>query len=311
MSFRPEKRKALREFSKLSPDEIRAFWSASSKLPYPVSQIYQLLLLTACRLKEVGAADWEEFDFSNRVWTIAARRMKAKAAHCVPLTDDIMVLLRELPGFEAKAGYLFVTGDGSHPFGAYSKAKRALDKAMKAELEAEGLRFTKFVNHDIRRTCRTRFSAIRMDSEVRELLQQAANPPIGGATQVSCAVADFPAALRLARGQHRRMARGATGCHPQSAEASCRLRDWRNVSGVTQRPFSPHGGRFRGPLVFLLRLRLHRLLNQSANHLGARGKSLLAAAQIIKRFQQAILDQKGEARLRLTLFLFSAHVVQL
>ena len=32
MSFRPEKRKALREFSKLSPDEIRAFWSASSKL---------------------------------------------------------------------------------------------------------------------------------------------------------------------------------------------------------------------------------------------------------------------------------------
>ena len=47
---------------------------------------------------------------------------------------------------------------------------------MRKELEAQGLPFEPFVIHDIRRTCRTRFSALPVEDIVRELLVAHARP---------------------------------------------------------------------------------------------------------------------------------------
>ena len=47
---------------------------------------------------------------------------------------------------------------------------------MRADLDAQGLPFEDFILHDIRRTCRTRFSALPVEDIVRELLVAHARP---------------------------------------------------------------------------------------------------------------------------------------
>ena len=47
---------------------------------------------------------------------------------------------------------------------------------MRKELQAQRMAFEDFVIHDIRRTCRTRFSALPVEDIVRELLVAHARP---------------------------------------------------------------------------------------------------------------------------------------
>ena len=49
----------------LTEDELFAFWRAARRLPYPYSQVYQLLALTGLRLNEVADAQWSEFDLGK------------------------------------------------------------------------------------------------------------------------------------------------------------------------------------------------------------------------------------------------------
>lgn len=53
------------------------------------------LILTASRTGEVLGADWSEVNFDENVWSIPAERMKAKKPHRVPLTPQMLALLRE------------------------------------------------------------------------------------------------------------------------------------------------------------------------------------------------------------------------
>ena len=99
-----------RELRDLTDVEIAAFWRAASALGYPLGPYFKLVLLTACRRNEVANAEWREFDFKEKLWTIPAKRMKGKAAkahpHDIPLTPDILALLGTLPRF-AGGDFLF------------------------------------------------------------------------------------------------------------------------------------------------------------------------------------------------------------
>ena len=114
-------------------------------------------------------AQWSEVDFEARLWVIPGSRMKNNAPHAVPLVPEIIALLESLPRF-AGGDYLFSTTGGEVPVSGFSKAKARLDKLMRRELQAHGMPFEEFVIHDIRRTCRTRFSALPVEDIVRELL---------------------------------------------------------------------------------------------------------------------------------------------
>src|SRR6516225_5692894 len=54
----------------------------------------EFTILTAARSGETFWATWDEIDFSNRLWTVPAERMKAGVAHVVPLSDRAMHILR-------------------------------------------------------------------------------------------------------------------------------------------------------------------------------------------------------------------------
>ncbi|MGO9400785.1 MAG: tyrosine-type recombinase/integrase [Xanthobacteraceae bacterium] len=53
----------------------------------------EFCILTASRSAEVLNAEWSEFDFENRIWTIPATRTKTSREHRVPLSDAAMELL--------------------------------------------------------------------------------------------------------------------------------------------------------------------------------------------------------------------------
>jgi integrase len=149
----------------LNDAEKRAAWHAAAKLGFPYGSIYQLLMLTGQRRSEVAEASWSEIDLGKKLWTIPASRMKAGAAHVVPLSEDAVRLLQSLPRFGNN--FIFSTKFGRKPVHHFEQAKRRLDAAMKAELGAEP---QPFVIHDIRRTVRTGLSALPVPDLVRELV---------------------------------------------------------------------------------------------------------------------------------------------
>lgn len=58
----------------------------------------KLTVLSACRTSEVLGAEWSEFDWTHRVWTIPAVRMKRKRPHRVPLVPAMQVILEQQRG---------------------------------------------------------------------------------------------------------------------------------------------------------------------------------------------------------------------
>jgi integrase len=145
----------------LGDSEIRVIWHAD--LGYPMQPLLRMMLLTGQRKSEVANARWQEFDLDKRIWIIPAGRMKAGAAHAVPLSDGAIDLLRGLPRFD-RGDYMFSFAFGERPANSFGRAKIRLDALVPPGAPP-------FVFHDIRRTVRTRLSGIPDVSDlVRELV---------------------------------------------------------------------------------------------------------------------------------------------
>jgi integrase len=155
----------------LTDAELRAFWKVTEGMAYPYGPLFQVLLLTGQRKSEVAEAQWTELDLSKKLWTIPKERMKADAAHVVPLADDVIAILRSLPRFK-KGNHVFSTDFGVKPVNGFSKAKAKLDTAMLAKLSEQdsNTKLPHFVIHDIRRSVRTQLSALPVPDLVRELV---------------------------------------------------------------------------------------------------------------------------------------------
>jgi integrase len=150
----------------LSDAEIKALWAATETMGYPYGPLLRLLLVTGQRKSEVAEARWSEFDLKRKLWTIPVARMKAEAAHAVPLSDEAMKILGGLHHFN-KGDYLFSTTFGVKPVNGFGKAKKIVDREMLKHLPSAP---APWVFHDIRRTMRTGLSALPVPDNVRELV---------------------------------------------------------------------------------------------------------------------------------------------
>lgn len=56
---------------------------------------------------ELRQALWEEFDLDAAIWRIPAGRMKARRAHAIPLSRQVIAYLREVKEFSGPTGYVF------------------------------------------------------------------------------------------------------------------------------------------------------------------------------------------------------------
>ncbi|WP_181169072.1 site-specific integrase [Mesorhizobium sp. B2-4-14] len=152
--------------------ELRALWKATEGTTEGVgdvySSVYRLLLLTGQRLNDIAQASWSEINFDRKVLTIPAVRFKSERDHTVPLTDDAIAIIEKLPRF-AKCPWL-CSLDGKAAVTIGDKVKRRIDAAMLAVLKEEDpdLTLPAWVNHDLRRTVRTRLSELDVMDEVAE-----------------------------------------------------------------------------------------------------------------------------------------------
>jgi integrase len=143
----------------LHDSELAPLWQATAGLPYPHGPFVRLLLLSGQRLREVAEMAWDEVDLEKRLWTIPPGRMKAEAAHIVPLSPEAVVILEGLPRWTGP--FVFSTTSGRRPIANFSGIKEKLDALMPG---VEPWRF-----HDLRRSMRTGLSALRVPDTVSEL----------------------------------------------------------------------------------------------------------------------------------------------
>lgn len=67
----------------------------------------QMLALTFQRTKEVRFAEWSQFDFDSALWRIPAEVMKMREAHLVPLSKQVISILRDLHSLTGRGRLVF------------------------------------------------------------------------------------------------------------------------------------------------------------------------------------------------------------
>ena len=173
----------------LNDDELRALWVAANRLPYPVGPLYRGLVLTALRIRELSNTDRREWHLHGNAWqwVIPANRMKGKEAHVVPVTADIREIYDACP----KGKFLFSYNGGEKPMSIANKVtKDIIDAEMLTVLREiavergespEEVELVHWVNHDIRRTVRSKLSRIKgLDLETREAILAHVKPGMQG-----------------------------------------------------------------------------------------------------------------------------------
>ncbi len=99
----------------------------------------RLQILSGCRPSEACGACWSEIDLPAKVWTIPAERMKAGKEHRVPLSAEIITMIKAMPG--AREGWLF-PGTGRKPGPITIAAPLKLLKGLHTGITVHGFRST-------------------------------------------------------------------------------------------------------------------------------------------------------------------------
>ena len=89
-----------------------AEWQALSINP-AIQLAVLFIVLTAARLSEVTGATWSEIDLSERIWTVPARRMKARRGHEVPLSWQALEVLAQANKLQRSDSLIFAMGSNS------------------------------------------------------------------------------------------------------------------------------------------------------------------------------------------------------
>ncbi|MDC9588374.1 tyrosine-type recombinase/integrase [Xenorhabdus sp. XENO-10] len=105
-AFIPHQRE---HYAHLSVDELPEFLRSIDK--YMGSQIVRtslrMLILTGVRPGELRKAEWSEINLDKAVWTIPAEKMKMRRTHVVPLSEQVIDLLKQIQPISGSYQYVF------------------------------------------------------------------------------------------------------------------------------------------------------------------------------------------------------------
>ncbi len=104
---RAEKKKARKRehFEALRWQDVPALMTKLSTNTTPPSLAAQLLIMTSARAHMVRFARWDEFDLEGGTWSLPDERMKMRVAFVIPLTEEVVNLVKSIPRDE---GSLFL-----------------------------------------------------------------------------------------------------------------------------------------------------------------------------------------------------------
>jgi integrase len=150
----------------LSEDELTAFLRnlddacRFQRLPF----ILRVLLLTLQRRSELALAEWREFDFKAKTWTIPDSHAKTGKGHVVPLSDWAIQDLEKLKVMACGSRFILPSADKSAPIDPKyitRSVARCLRRFKRHGVDA-------FTPHDLRRTGRTGLARLRIRADIAE-----------------------------------------------------------------------------------------------------------------------------------------------
>jgi integrase len=144
----------------LSDDEIRALWATWETRGYPFGTIQQLLLLTAQRRGEVATMRWDQLDLDRGIWRLTLADTKTGKEHVLPLSPQVIEILRQIPRFAGSAWLFPANRQGSdRPVSGFSNPKIATDRLSGV---------SDWTWHDLRRTAATGMARLNVAPHVCE-----------------------------------------------------------------------------------------------------------------------------------------------
>ncbi len=145
----------------LDSGELRAVWDALEGEPY--GDVVRLLLWTGCRKSEATGAEWREFDFAAKLWTVPAERSKTREARRIPLSGPAAEMLEDRRSATApEERWVFPSPVGAvGPVGSIQALVLRVRKASSVE---------DWTIHDFRRVVRSNLSALGVAPPVAEFI---------------------------------------------------------------------------------------------------------------------------------------------
>ncbi|MHB8816246.1 MAG: tyrosine-type recombinase/integrase [Steroidobacteraceae bacterium] len=174
--YRPGGKEKARERI-LTDEELGAFLTD----PRPCTRYERLehvitvLLLTGQRRGELALARWSDVDLQARTWTIPDENAKGGRGHIVPLSDwaveEFAALKREAEG----SPWVLPNGGENHidPKQLSRSLAKCLERFEKRAIAA-------FTLHDLRRTCRTGLSRLKVEPHIAERVLNHVQPGVAG-----------------------------------------------------------------------------------------------------------------------------------
>src|SRR6266481_8090862 len=121
-------------------NEMADFTAALRNQEGVAARALEFLIMTAARTGEVISAPWDEIDLDEKLWVVAAARMKAGREHRVPLSATAMAVLAQMKEIR-ESEFVFAGGKKGKPLS--NMAMLAVLKRMgRGDLTAHGFRST-------------------------------------------------------------------------------------------------------------------------------------------------------------------------
>ena len=118
--------------------ELPAFMAELREQKFISARALEFTILTAVRTSEAIGAEWSEFNFAEKIWTVPGVRMKSGRDHRVPLSDRALAILPALP---REGQFVFPGGKAGKPLS--NMAMLELVRGMKGDgLTVHGFRST-------------------------------------------------------------------------------------------------------------------------------------------------------------------------
>jgi integrase len=100
----------------------------------------EFTILTAARTSEVIGARWDEFNLSERLWTVPPERMKSGREHRVPLSDAAMTIIEHMAAI--RQNDLVFPGAKKNRLLSHMTMLNVLGRMGRADVTAHGFRST-------------------------------------------------------------------------------------------------------------------------------------------------------------------------
>lgn len=179
--YRPGGKEKPRERS-LNDGELAAFLTHLDDVCRSprIAHVLRLLLLTGQRRSEIALARWMNIDMKEKTWTIPDVDAKAGRGHVVPLSDWAVKEFEALKRLAPNSRFVFPDDEGSQP----ANPKLITRSVARCQTTWKKKGVAAFTPHDLRRTCRTGLSKLKIAPHIAERVLNHAQDKIAGTYDV-------------------------------------------------------------------------------------------------------------------------------